>query len=304
MVAPENRRDPRRSVQRRKVTVPDLLALKEQGIRITALTAYDYPFGALVDAAGVDMVLVGDTASSVVHGNETTLSMTLEEMTVLLKAVRRGVRYGLLVADLPFGYCHGGSSTSQTVQAAVSLVKAGAEAVKLEGGAKRVNLVRELVDAEVPVVAHIGLTPQAVHTMGGYRVQGKTARTADILVADAQALESAGAFAVVLEGIPQEVASHITKRLRIPTIGIGAGLGCDGQILVLHDMLGLTVPPPPGGPEHIAGKKPRFVREYLDLRNVVREAIERYCADVRSDEFPGPAETYRLSEAETRSLRS
>ena len=203
MVAPENRRSSGRPVRRRKVTVPDLVVLKEKGVRITALTAYDYPFAALVDAAGVDIVLVGDTASSVVHGNETTLSMTLEEMTTLLKSVRRGVRSSLLIADLPFGYCHGGASTPQTVEAAVSLVKAGAEAVKLEGGAKRVDLVRELVDAEVQVAAHIGLTPQAVHAMGGYRVQGKTVRAADILVADAEALETAGAFAVVLEGIPQ-----------------------------------------------------------------------------------------------------
>ena len=303
MVA-ENRRSPSQPARRRKVTVPDLIVLKEQGVRITALTAYDYPFAALVDAAGVDIVLVGDTASSVVHGNETTLSMTLEEMTMLLKTVRRGVSSSLLVADLPFGYCHGGASTPRTVEAAVSLVKAGAEAVKLEGGAKRVGLVRELVDAEVQVVAHIGLTPQAVHAMGGYRVQGKTARAADILVADAKALEEAGAFAVVLEGIPQEVAARITERLRIPTIGIGAGLGCDGQILVLHDMLGLTVPPPPEGPAQTAGKKPRFVREYLDLRTLVLDAIERYCSDVRSGEFPGPAETYRLSESESRSLQS
>ncbi|MBI4584767.1 MAG: 3-methyl-2-oxobutanoate hydroxymethyltransferase [Planctomycetes bacterium] len=280
-----------------KITTQRLAALKRQQIPIVALTAYDYPTAALVDAAGVDVVLVGDSLANVILGYENTLPVTVEEMLAALRAVRRGVRWALLVADLPFGCCHPGPS-SRTVETSIAFLKAGAEAVKLEGGRSRCGLVQSLADAAVPVLGHIGLTPQSVHAMGGYRVQGKTAKDAEALLEDALALEEAGAFALVLEGIPREVATRITGRLAIPTIGIGAGENCDGQILVLADLLGLTVPPPPEGPSAIEGRKPRFVREYLNLRRLILEAVERYAADVRAGSFPSAAETYRLSEAE------
>jgi 3-methyl-2-oxobutanoate hydroxymethyltransferase len=271
--------------------------MKRQGERIAAVTAYDYPTATLVDEAGVDVVLVGDSMASVVLGHETTLPVTLEEMLTAVRSVRRGLRRALLVADLPFGYCHGGRS-SRAVDASIRYLKAGAEAVKLEGGSRRRALVRELVDAEVPVMGHLGLTPQSIHGMGGYRVQGKTAEEARRLLDDAFALVEAGAFAIVLEGMPAEVAARITEEVSVPTIGIGAGSGCDGQILVLHDLLGLTVPPPPAGGA-TGGRKPRFVREYLDLRSLIVEAVRAYAGDVKAGSFPAPAESYRLSEAET-----
>ena len=285
---------------RKKITVPYLHSLKRLGTRITALTAYDFPTATLVDAAGIDLILVGDTLASVALGHETTIPVTLEEMLHSLRAVRRGVRSALLVADLPFGYCHAGS-TSRAMDASITYMKEGAEAVKLEGGRKRCRLIRELVDAEIPVMGHIGLTPQSFHKMGGYRIQGKTTEEAREILEDALALEKAGAFAVVLEGIPVEVASKITQELSIPTIGIGAGDACDGQILVLSDLLGLTVPcgPPPHGSESvIKGKKPKFVREYLQLRDLIIEAVQQYSADVRSGKFPSAEETYNLPEKE------
>ncbi len=282
-----------------KVTTQRLRAMKRRGTPITALTAYDYPTAAIVDAAGVDVILVGDSLASVVLGHETTIPVELDEMLIALRAVRRGVRTALLVVDLPFGYCHGNPS-SRTVDACVRYLKAGAEAVKIEGGRRRCRLVQEMVDAEIPVMGHIGLTPQSVHAMGGYRVQGKTGPAARRLLDDARALEDAGVFAIVLEGMPAEVATEITREVTVPTIGIGAGSGCDGQILVLHDMLGLTVPPPPDGPGNGEGHKPRFVREYLDLRGLVADAVRSYVEDVRARAFPDDSETYRLPESERR----
>ena len=282
----------------RRVTIPDLGNRKRDGDPIVALTAYDYPSAAIVDAAGVDLVLVGDTLASVVLGYESTLPVSLDEMLVCLRAVRRGVRRALLVADLPFGYCHADSSSS-ALEASVKFLKAGAQAVKLEGDKTRCPLVRQIVDAGIPVMGHIGLRPQAVHSMGGYRVQGKTSEAATELLDEAVALERAGVFALVLEGVPAEVAETITRTLSIPTIGIGAGSHCDGQILVLSDMLGLTVPAAPSGPETLRARKPRFVREYLNLREQILGAVENYASDVRSRNFPGDKETYRLSEAES-----
>ena len=284
-----------------KITIPRLTRLKQLGEPISALTAYDYPGAALVDAAGVDLVLVGDSMSSVVLGHENTLPVTVEEMLTAVMAVRRGLRRALLVADLPFGSFHG--DASRTIETSVRFIKAGAEAVKLEGGAKRCALVAQLVDADIAVMAHIGLTPQSIHRMGGYRVQGRTVEDARRLVDDAKALEEAGAFALVLECIPSEVAAHITREIGVPTIGIGSGRGCDGQILVYHDLLGLTVPPPPAGlridgPESKQGKKPRFVREYLDLRSLIEEAVKSYVDDIKSGSFPDASETYGLSEAD------
>jgi 3-methyl-2-oxobutanoate hydroxymethyltransferase len=265
------------------------MARKLSGERIGALTAYDYPSALAADTAGIDVILVGDSLANTALGYENTLPVSLEEMMVAVRAVRRGVRRALLVADLPFGAYH---EDGVALEASVAFIKAGAEAVKLEGGRRREELVRRLVANDVPVMGHIGLTPQAVHAMGGFRVQGKTPEAADAIIEDALALEGAGAFAVVLEGIPAPLAESITSRLQIPTIGIGAGPACDGQILVFSDLVGLL----PGTP-------PRFVRAYLDLHSTLVEAIGRYRADVASGAFPSAAESYELREAAPRLRR-
>ena len=263
-----------------KITVPLILDRKLRGEKITCLTAYDYPTARLLDEAGIDMILVGDSLAQVVLGYDSTIPVTLDEMLHHLRAVRRGVRRALLIADLPYGTYQTGDE--QGLQAAVRYLKeGGAEAVKIEGGQKRVTLIRRLLDAEVPVMGHIGLTPQSQHVLGGYRVQGKTLESVHALLADAQAIEDAGAFALVLEGIPRELGALITQRLRIPTIGIGAGPDCDGQVLVLHDVLGLGFTP-----------RPKFVRSYANLTDTVREALLRFCEDVRSGQYPNEQEAY------------
>jgi 3-methyl-2-oxobutanoate hydroxymethyltransferase len=263
-----------------KVTVPLILERKLRGEKITCLTAYDYPTARLLDEAGIDMILVGDSLAQVVLGYDSTIPVTLDEMLHHLRAVRRGVRRALLIADLPYGTYQTGDE--QGLQAAVRYLKeGGAEAVKIEGGQKRVTLIRRLLHAEVPVMGHIGLTPQSQHVLGGYRVQGKTLESVHALLADAQAIEDAGAFALVLEGIPRELGALITQRLRIPTIGIGAGPDCDGQVLVLHDVLGLGFTP-----------RPKFVRSYANLTDTVREALLRFCEDVRSGQYPNEQESY------------
>jgi 3-methyl-2-oxobutanoate hydroxymethyltransferase len=263
-----------------KVTVPLILEHKLRGERIVSLTAYDYATARLLDEAGVDIILVGDSLAQVVLGYDSTLPVTVEEMLHHLKAVRRAVRRALLVADLPYGAYH--VSEDDALQAAIQFVKkGGAEAVKLEGGRKRAGLIRRLVEAEIPVMGHIGLTPQSVHSFGGYRVQGKTLESATDLLADAQAVEDAGAFSVVLEGIPRELAAIVTHRLRIPTIGIGAGPDCDGQILVTNDLVGLA-----------PGPRPKFVRAYAELAAALRGAAEKYADDVRTGAFPDDRESY------------
>jgi len=272
-----------------KVTVPAIRARKGGG-KIAALTAYDYPTGWLVDRAGIEVILVGDSLASAVLGYPSTLPVTLGEMLSAVRAVRRGVRRALLVGDMPFGSYHG--DPSRAVESAVAFLKAGAEAVKIEGGRKRAPLVRRFVENEIPVMGHIGLTPQSVHAMGGYRVQGKSQAEAEELVADAEAIESAGAFALVVEGVPAEVAGRITQTVSIPTIGIGAGPQCDGQILVLTDVLGLTVPAPPGDGHPFL---PRFVRRYLDLRTAIADAIGRFADDVRRGRFPADEESYHAT---------
>lgn len=287
-----------------KVTVPALRARKGRE-KISALTAYDYPTGCLVDRAGIDLVLVGDSLGNTVLGYESTIPVTLEEMLAAVRAVRRGVRRALLVGDMPFGSYHG--DPARAVEAAVAFVKAGAEAVKIEGGRRRAELAKRFVENEIPVLGHIGLTPQSIHAMGGYKVQGKTPDEAAELLDDARALEEAGAFALVLEGIPSEVSSRITREVIIPTIGIGAGPGCDGQILVLTDLLGLTLPVPPPAlesagdpaspPAEPMPRKPRFVRQYLDLKSLIASAVGRYIEDVRSGGFPSEKESYRVSSA-------
>ncbi len=263
-----------------KITVPAILDRKLRGEKITCLTAYDYPTARLVDEAGMDIILVGDSLAQVVLGYDSTVPVTVDEMLHHLKAVRRATRRALLVADLPYGAYHLGRAES--LRSSIRFVKeGGAEAVKLEGGRKRARLVAALVQAEIPVMGHIGLTPQSLHAMGGYRVQGKTLDSATELLADAQALEDAGAFALVLEGIPRELAALVTRRLRIPTIGIGAGPECDGQVLVIHDLLGMSFTPPA-----------KFVRRYADLAEVTRQAVERFRDDVLAGNFPGDRESY------------
>ena len=225
-----------------KVTVPAILERKLRGEKVTCLTAYDYSTARLVDEAGIELILVGDSLAQTVLGYDSTVPVTVDEMLHHLKAVRRGVRRALLIVDLPYGAYH--VSDEQALANAIRFLKeGGAEAVKLEGGRRRARLVRKLVEAQIPVMGHIGLTPQSIHALGGYRVQGRTLDSANELLADAEALEEAGAFAVVLEGIPRELAAIVTRRLRIPTIGIGAGPDCDGQVLVFHDLVGLSYHP-------------------------------------------------------------
>jgi 3-methyl-2-oxobutanoate hydroxymethyltransferase len=263
-----------------KVTIPALAEMKRQGKPISALTAYDYASARIVDEAGIDLVLVGDSLGMVVLGYENTLPVTVEEMLHHTRAVRRGVRRALVVADMPFGSYH--ASIPEAIANATRFIKeSGAEAVKIEG--PRTELVRALTEAEIPVVGHLGLTPQSVHRMGGYRVQARTAEAVRRLKADARALARAGAGALVLEGISREAAEAITAELEIPTIGIGAGPGCDGQILVFHDLVGLTFAPPA-----------KFVRRYADAGALFRAAVEQYREDVEHRAFPSDAESYHL----------
>lgn len=269
-----------------KVTVPSLLQRKGAlgSPKITCLTAYDYPTSRIADEAGIDVLLVGDSLAMVVLGHESTLPVTIEEMLHHTRAVRRGVKRALLVADMPFGTYH--SEIGESVRNAVRFIKeAGAEAVKVEGGERRIELISRLTEAEIPVMGHVGLTPQSVHALGGFKVQGKTVDTAEQLLRDARAVEAAGAFAIVLEAIPRELAAQITRELRIPAIGIGAGPDCDGQILVLHDMLGLTF-----------GPTPKFARQYANLGDALGNAVREYCADVRNGVFPSDGESYHGSE--------
>jgi 3-methyl-2-oxobutanoate hydroxymethyltransferase len=270
-------------VPRTKVTMPALAEMKRQGKPISALTAYDYATSRLVDEAGIDLILVGDSLAMVVLGHDNTMAVTVDEMLHHTRAVRRAVRRALVVADMPFGSYHG--PVAEGVANAVRFFKeSGAEAVKIEG--PRVELIRALSDAEIPVIAHLGLTPQSVHRMGGYRVQARTVEAGKQLKADAKALAQAGAGALVLEGVPREVAAAITLELPIPTIGIGAGPDCDGQILVFHDLLNLTFAPPA-----------KFVRRYADAAALIRTAVEQYREDVERHAFPSDEESYHLPKA-------
>ncbi len=266
----------------RPVTVQSLLEMKRAGRPITAITAYDFPTARLVDQAGIDLVLVGDSVGMAVLGYDTTLPVTMEEMLHHTRAVVRGIRHAFPVADMPFGSYQ--VSSEEAIRNATRFLKeAGAHAVKLEGGSLRAPLVKRMTDAEIPVVAHIGLTPQSVHRMSGYQVQGRSGEAIDGLCADAIALEAAGAVAIVLEGVPREVAAEITRRAGVPTIGIGAGPDCDGQILVFHDLFNLTFSPPA-----------KFVRRYADGAAFFGEALERYRDDVIARSFPSDKESYHL----------
>lgn len=263
-----------------KITTARLLELKRKGARIVALTAYDAPTARLLNAAGVDVILVGDSVGNVKLGYENTLPVTVEEMLHHVKAVKRGNSSALLVADMP--YLSYEIDAREAVRAAGRLIKeGGAEAVKLEGGIEVAAAVKELLRVNIPVMGHLGLTPQAVHRLGGYRVQGRAPRDAEKMLTDAKILEAAGAFALVLECVPAELAEEITRKLSIPTIGIGAGKGCDGQILVIDDLLGMSEAP-----------APKFVKRYAELHGTMLAAARRYADEVRGRTFPGPDHTY------------
>ncbi len=271
------------------VTVPAVRERKRTGPPLVMVTAYDAPGARIADEAGVDLILVGDSLAMVVLGYEDTLSVTVDDMAHHTAAVARAKPSALVVADLPWLSYH--VSVEDTVRNAATLIRAGAQAVKLEGGAKRLPMVRALVDAEIPVMGHIGLTPQSVHAMGGFRVQGKEAGAATELVADAVALADAGCFSIVLEGVPDVVARMVTDAVAIPTIGIGAGRWCDGQVLVFHDLLGLQ--------DRI---KPKFVRQYAALKADAVAAISAYADDVRAGRFPADEESYHLAAEVARTL--
>jgi 3-methyl-2-oxobutanoate hydroxymethyltransferase len=265
-----------------KLPLPSLLEMKQAHRPIVMLTAYDAPSARLAEAAGIDILLVGDSAAMVVLGHDGTVPVTMDEMIFMTRSVSRAVRVPIVIGDLPFGSYQ--ASDEEAVHNAVRFVKeAGTDAVKLEGAGRMLDRVRAIVDSGIPVMGHIGLTPQSATALGGYRAQGRTAETARRLYDDALALQEAGCFAIVLESVPASVAARISRALRIPTIGIGAGVGCDGQVLVYHDMLGLTQ-------GHVA----RFVKRYADLSTVIREAMEAYAADVRSGAYPEDRHTYKI----------
>ena len=277
---------------RQKITVVSLREKKLQHKPITCLTAYDYASARLVDEAEIDIVLVGDSLAMTMLGYPDTLSVTVEEMLHHTRAVRRGVKQALLVADMPYGSYHVGSDDA--VRNAARFVKeAGAEVVKIEGGEKRAELIRRVIDAEIPVAGHIGLTPQSVNVMGGYKVQGKSLAAIEQLMRDAVALDRAGVAFLVLEGIPQEVAQMITAEVATPTIGIGAGPECDGQVLVFHDILNLTFTPPA-----------KFVRRYGDASALIADAVQAFREDVISHRYPADSESYHLSKETQHALET
>ncbi len=260
-------------MMRKKTTIPDILQMKQEGRRITVLTAYDFPFARLVDGGGVDLILVGDSAGVVVAGHDTTLPVTMDEMIYHVKAVRRAEPKALVVADMPFMSCQTGIEDACR-NCGRMIKEGGAEAVKIEGGTNMAHVIRAVASIDIPVMGHIGLTPQSIHRMGGYKVQGRKDQ-GERIVEDALAVEAAGAFSVVLEGIPSRLAARISAELSIPTIGIGAGPACDGQVLVIHDILGLC-----------EKYSPKFVKRYADLGPVISEAVRQYVSEVRSGEFP------------------
>ncbi len=276
-----------------KVTVQDLARKKSRGEKIVMLTAYDYPTARALDESGVDILLVGDSLGMVVAGFDSTLPVTMDMMIYHTKMVARGRKRALVVGDMPYMSYH--VSRSRTLNNAARFIQeGGAEAVKIEGGSKRIRTIRALLQAEIPVMGHIGLTPQSLNVMGGYRVQGKTPEAAERLIGDALRLQDAGVFSIVLEGVPSEVAAAITERLQIPTIGIGAGPSCDGQVLVIHDLLGFVDKP-----------APRFVRKYRDLFEDVKRAAQEFRADIESGSFPAEAESYhRTPAAEPRAVET
>jgi 3-methyl-2-oxobutanoate hydroxymethyltransferase len=268
------------SGRNKRVTVPSLRAMKERGERIAMITAYDATFARMLDEAGADMLLVGDSLGMVVQGHDSTLPVTIDEMVYHCRAVARGTAHAMVVGDMPF-LSFQLSSEQALKNAGRFLSEGGAQAVKLEGGVDAAETIRRIVSVGIPVVGHVGLLPQSVHAMGGFRVQGKTMATAAAVLADAHAVAEAGAFALVLEGIPSDLAERITREIEIPTIGIGAGAACDGQVLVCYDLLGLT-----------PTLRPKFVKRYAELYAEGREAARRYCEEVKSGAFPSEAHAF------------
>ncbi len=269
-----------------KLPLPEVAEMKRRGDRIVMITAYDAPSARIADAAGVDLILVGDSAAMVVLGHDSTVPATMDEMLMLTRAVTRGAQRPLVIADLPFGSYH--VSVEQAIESAIRFVKEGqADAVKLEGAGPMLARVRALTDAGIPVMGHLGLTPQTATMLGGFKAQGRTATKAVQLYDDAIALQAAGCFSLVLEAVPSPVAARITEALDIPTIGIGAGPDCDGQVLVWHDLLGLY-----------EGHAPRFVKQYADLAPTIGAAVEQYASEVRDGTFPEEKHTYSMTEEE------
>jgi 3-methyl-2-oxobutanoate hydroxymethyltransferase len=266
-----------------KITIDLLLKMKEKGEKIVALTAYDYLTAKILDEMGVEVILVGDSAANVIFGFETTLPIDLEAMLILTSAVSRAVKRALVVGDMPFLSYQ--ISKEEALKNAGLFLKAGAQAVKLEGGEPVLPIVEHLVKFGIPVMGHLGLTPQSVHQLGGYKLQAKTKEEQEKLLKEALLLEKAGCFALVLEKIPLEVAKMVTEKLKIPTIGIGAGPYCDGQILVLHDMLGLNE------------KKLKFVKKYAELANIIRKAVKEYYEEVKKGEFPNEEHSFKADES-------
>jgi len=263
----------------KRITIQDLFGKKAGGKRITALTAYDYPTAAIVDEAGVDVILVGDSLGVVVQGRDNTLAVTMEEMLYHTRIVARAARRAMVLGDMPFLSYQ--PSVEEAVRNAGRFLQAGAQGVKIEGGANVLPVIERLVNFDIPVMAHIGITPQSIHRYGGYRVQGRDEEAAARLLEEAKAVESAGAFSLVLEGIPTELGRRITEAVSIPTVGIGAGPHCDGQILVIQDLLGL-----------FDRFVPKFVKRYADLKTLSLEAVRTYVAEVESGEFPSKAQSY------------
>jgi 3-methyl-2-oxobutanoate hydroxymethyltransferase len=268
-----------------KLSLPQLAERSRQGERLVVVTAYDAPSARLADAAGVDIILVGDSAGTTMLGLDSTVPVTMEDMLVFTRAVARGTSRALVVADMPLGSYQ--ISEESAVANAVRFAQAGADAVKLEGGGRTLTRITSIVDAGIAVMGHVGLTPQSATKLGGYKAQGRTAAAAQPLVDDAVALERAGCFSIVIEAVPPVVAARITEAIGIPTIGIGAGASCSGQVLVWHDLLGLS-----------ARTLPRFVKQYADAASLIREALERYAAEVRSGAFPEARHTYGMPDAE------
>lgn len=264
----------------RAVTTLRLKQMKEQGEKISMITSYDYSMAKIVDVAGIDVILVGDSAANVMAGHQTTLPITLDQMIYHASSVVRGVERALVVCDMPFGTYQGDPQTA--LNSAVRIMKeSGADAVKLEGGEEILDSVKRILTAGIPVMAHLGLTPQSIHKFGGYGLRAKEEAEAEKLIHDAKLLEEAGCFAVVLEKIPAALAKRVTESLTVPTIGIGAGAGTDGQVLVVHDMLGIN-----------KGFSPKFLRRYADLHTIMTEAVEHYVEDVKSGDFPNENEQY------------
>lgn len=273
-------------MERKKITIPDILEKKRQGKKITMLTAYDYPTALLVDRAGIDMILVGDSLGMVVLGYETTVPVTMDEMIHHTKAVTRGARFALIVGDMPF-MSYNISERDAIAHAGRFIKEAGADAVKLEGGTSVQSVVQAIVRAGIPVMGHIGLTPQTISQLGGFRVQGKTAEAAKKIIDDAKALDEAGVFSIVLEAIPAEITRRITESVGVPTIGIGAGIACDGQVLVYQDMIGL-----------FDRFVPKFVKQYSRVGEIMLDSFKQFREEVEKEIFPGEEHSFKIEEKE------